>query len=325
VTGSVNLVGTPATSASALTFRKQAAGILGGPLAAAKVTAAAADNSTLHVDSSVAHTSQVFDKDGALLVKAEATLQGVHLAGDAIHIDSISAESTSRTDGKGIADHDEHVTLAGVTVAGQPASIDNQGVHVGGPPQSAKALTDALGAALNAMHIEITLASAEGDVKDSSGAKSVESSGEGLILHLTQDVNIPNLTATYFATFTLGVVGTTATASADRGDAAAVEEGGIGGLSAPSGSSDIPGTPGEPASTFDIPGTSGSTGSIGSGSTGRTGTASVLGARRAGVFDQLEAELRNRRLDLVYLGFTLAFIGVCLSSRLLVPRARRVS
>ena len=258
------------------------------------------------------------------LVKAEATLQGVHLAGDAIHIDTIAAESTSRTDGKGIADHDEHVTFAGVTVAGQPASIDNQGIHVGGPPSSAKALTDALGAALKAMHIDITLASAEGDVKGSSGAKSVESSGEGLILHLTQDVNIPNLTATYFATFTLGVVGTTATASADRGDAAAVEEGGIGGLSAPSGSSDIPGTPGEPASTFDIPGTPGSAGTLGSGSTGGN-TASVLGVRRAGALDQLEAELRNRRLDLVYIGFTLAFVGVCLSSRLLVPRARRVS
>lgn len=324
VIGGVNLVGTPATSASALTFRKQAAGILGGPLAAAKVTATAADNSTLHVDGSVAHTSQVFDKDGALLVKAQATLSGVHLAGDAIKIESISSESTSRTDGKGIAEHEEHVTLAGVTVAGQPASIDEQGVHVLGPANSAKPLTDAVNAALKSMGASLTLATAQGDVKGGDGVKTVSSNGEGLIFHIEQTVNVPNLVATYFATFTLGVVGTTATSSADRAGAPAVEEGGIGGLSTPSGSPDVPGTPGEPAATFDIPGTPASAGTVG-GSTSRGGTTSVLGARRAGVLDQLEAELSNRRLDLVYIGFTLAFVGVCLSSRLLVPRARRVS
>src|SRR3954454_19640713 len=55
--------------------------------------------------------------------------------------------------------------------------------------------------------------------------------------------------------------------------------------------------------------------------------ATVLGNRS--VLGQLEADLVgaliSHRFEILYLAFTIAFIGVCLSSRLLVPRARQLS
>jgi hypothetical protein len=55
----------------------------------------------------------------------------------------------------------------------------------------------------------------------------------------------------------------------------------------------------------------------------------VLGRRGGGLLDQLEADLIgatiSHRFELLYLAFAIAFVGVCLSSRLLVPRARRIS
>ena len=61
-------------------------------------------------------------------------------------------------------------------------------------------------------------------------------------------------------------------------------------------------------------------------STKRPRTA-VLG-NRGGVLGQLEADLIgaviSHRFDILYLAFTIAFCGVCLSSRLLVPRPKRV-
>src|SRR5581483_4380659 len=70
VIGSVNVVGLPTVAPQALAFRRQAASILHGPAAAAAVTPQAADNSTLHIDSAVAHTKQIYDTNGALVVTA---------------------------------------------------------------------------------------------------------------------------------------------------------------------------------------------------------------------------------------------------------------
>jgi hypothetical protein len=325
VIGSVNLIGTPATAASALGFRRQAASILGGPLAAAKVTASAADNSTLHVDSATSHTSQVFDKDGALLVKADSALHGVSLAGGAIHVDAITTTSTSRTDGRGIATHDEHVTLGGLTVSGQPAAIDEKGVHVGGSATSAKPLNDALNTALSAMGATVTFASASGDVQGDT-FKSVTSTAQGLIFRIERQLDIPNLTDVYYATFTLGIAGTQASSASERGSAAPVEEGGIGGLSTP----DIPAAPSDiPSASVDAgtPGFAGTPGTPGASTNNRR--AAVLGNRRTagvgGFQEQLIGALISHRFDLLYLAFTIAFVGVCLSSRLLVPRARGTS
>ncbi|MCU1450648.1 MAG: hypothetical protein JWP02_2818 [Acidimicrobiales bacterium] len=323
VIGSVNLVGTPATGAAGLGFRRQAAAILHGPAAAAAVTSAAADTSTLHIDGAVAHTRQVYDTGGALLVTASSVLKGVSLAGGAVHIDSITSSSTSRTDGRGIATHEEHFTLGGVTVSGQPAAIDETGVHVGGSSTSAKPLTDALNSALKAMGARIAVADASGDATNDN-PRTVHSNVQGLMFYVEQLLSVPNFTDTYYATFTLGAAGTTATAASERNSSPPAEEGGIGGL----------GTPDTPAVPPDVAAPSLDTGTPGLAATpGTPGTpasrrgSAVLGSRNrrsglAGFEEQLIGAVISHRFDLLYLAFTIAFVGVCLSSRLLVPRAR---
>jgi hypothetical protein len=327
VVGSVNVVGTPGLAPTSLAFRRQAAGILGGPVAAAAVKAQDTDNSTLHIDSAVAHTKQMWDTDGALLVTASTTLKGISLAGGAIHIGTLDSDSTSRTDGRGIATHDEHIRMGGVTVAGQPAAIDETGVNVGGSSSSAKPLTDALNTLLKSLGASVKLASTTGDVKD-EGTKQVSSEADGLIFHIEQFLNIPNNADTYFANFTLGVAGTQAVSASDRASSPPAEEAPIGGVTGPQDQ----GSPGTPASDIPgsfQPGTPGTPGTPGSfNSTGRNPRASVLGNRR-GVLSQLEAQLAGfpiaHRFELLYLAFAFAFVGVCLSSRLLVPRPRRIS
>jgi hypothetical protein len=324
--GAVNVVGTSGLVPASVAFRRTAAGILGGPAAAAAVRAQDTDNSTLHIDSAVAHTKQSWDTDGALLVKASTTLKGISLLGGAIKIAALDSNSTSRTDGRGIATHDEHITLGGVTVNGQPASIDESGVHVGGSSSSAQPLTDALNTLLKNVGASIKLASTSGDVQDQN-PKQVSSEANGLIFHIEQFLNIPNNADVYFANFTLGVAGTQAVAASDRSSSPPESEAAIGGVTGPSDQ----GTSGTPASdipgTFE-PGTPGTPGTPGSfSSSGRSPRTSVLGNR--GVLNQLEAELAGfgiaHRFELVYLAFAFAFVGVCLSSRLLVPRPRRIS
>jgi hypothetical protein len=328
VVGSVNVVGTAVTPAASLAFRRQAAAILRGPAAAAAVAAQDSDNSTLHIDSAVARTKQIYDTDGALLAKASTTLKGVSLAGGAIQIDAIDSTSTSRTDGRGIATHDEHMTLGGVRVAGQPAAIDETGVHVGGSSSSAKPLSDALNTLLKSIGAQVALASTSGEVANEN-PKRVSSEVQGLVFHIEQFLNIPNNADTYFANFTLGVAGTTASAASDRGSSPPAEEGGIGGVSTPSeGSSASPAS--EPSAPFDSGAAPSSGGSFSNTTTNRRpGSPSVLGRRGGGLLDQLEADLIgatiSHRFELLYLAFAIAFVGVCLSSRLLVPRARRIS
>ena len=329
VIGSVDLVATPAAASASLAFRKQAAAILHGPAAAATVQPQASDNSTLHIDSAVAHTKQIYDSDGALVVTASSTLKGISLAGGTIQIGTLKSTSTSRTDGQSIATHDEHITLEGVSVQGQPAAIDENGVHVGGSSSSAKPLTDALNSALAAMGAKVALASATGSV-DSSSTKTVTSDVQGLMFYVERLLPIPNLTDVYYATFTLGLAGTRASAADIKNSQLSADQGGIGGVTGPSSSAESSASPsaGTPAS-FGTAGTPGTPGSSFSNSTpGRRGRPSVLGNRR-GLLGQLEADLAGfsmaHRFDLVYLAFALAFVGVCLSSRLLVPRARRIS
>jgi hypothetical protein len=320
---SIDVAGGPTASSAALGFRRQATLLSKGPLAAAAVKPTAADNSAIHVDSAVAHTKQTYDTEGALLVTADAALKGVSLAGGMVHIDSITATSTSRNDGQAITSHEEHLTLGGVTAGGSPAAIDETGVHLASNSVGAGPLNDALAAALGQAGISIKVLSSEGSVVPGD-PKTVKSQVQGVLFHAEQYLAIPNATDTYFTTVSLGSAATVATATSERGSLPPAEEGGIGGVD--QGTAAIPGTPGTPAS-FD-PGTPGtpSTPSVATNTRTRRPT-TVLGNRS--VLGQLEADLVgaliSHRFEILYLSFTLAFIGVCLSSRLLVPRARQVS
>src|SRR5207237_10228046 len=123
---------------------------------------------------------------------------------------------------RGVAPRDEHFTLGGVTVQGQPPAIDETGIHVGGSSSSAGPLTEGVNNALKAMGAKITLASATGEV-DSSNPKIVTSDVQGLVFYIEQLLPLPNATDVYYATFTLGVAGTRASAASDRGSSAPAE------------------------------------------------------------------------------------------------------
>ena len=260
-----------------------------------------------------------------LTVHAESALKGVSLGGGAVHIDAIFSSSTSKSDGQSVASHEEKLVLTGVTAGGQPAAIDQTGIHIGGNSTSVKPLNDALASALGHAGITISALPSLGSVT-SSGGQDVQSNVQGLLFTVAQYLPIPNATDTYFLTVTLGSSGTHLTASSERVGAPAAENGGIGGLETAGGTPAIPGT----AGAF-IPGTAGTPGSpavnVPGTSTKRPRTA-VLG-NRGGLLEQLEADLVgaviSHRFDILYLSFTIAFIGVCLSSRLLVPRPRQAS
>jgi hypothetical protein len=211
-------------------------------------------------------------------------------------------------------------------VSGQPAAIDETGVHVGGSSSSAKPLSDALNSLLKAVGATVTLASTSGDVK-SEDPKQVSSEADGLIFHIVQHLAIPNNEDDYFANFTLGVAGTKAVSSSDRGSSQSTEEPGIGGVTPPSDNSS-PAPSSETPGAFD-PGTPGTPGTPGSFSSSPRSTRASVAGKRLGGLSQLEAELAGfsiaHRFELVYLAFAFAFVGVCLSSRLLVPRPRRIS
>jgi hypothetical protein len=219
------------------------------------------------------------------------------------------------------------MTMTGVTVGGQPAAIDESGIHVGGSSNSAKPLTDAVNTLLKSIGATLTVASTSGDVKNEN-PKQVSSEVQGLVFHIEQFLNIPNNVDTYFANFTLGIAGTTAVAASDRASSPPAEEGGIGGVTEPSSPDQSSALPSGAPASFDAgtPGTPGS--SFANTTTRRAGRPAVLGSRRSAL-SQLEADLAGltmaHRFDLLYLAFALAFAGVCLSSRLLVPRARRIS
>ena len=313
-------VGLPGVAPSSLAFRKAAAAALHGPAAAVTTQAQPTDSDALKVDLVTARTKQTYGGDNKLTAHAETTLKGISLLGGTIQIASLFATSTTTTDGRGFDTHDEHVTLGGVTVSGQPAAIDETGIHVTSSStpvnqQLNQALTQLLGASGAKLQLLTTSSTTTGH------------EAQGLLFSIAQFLPIPNATDTYFLNFTLGTVGTGVIASADRnGDQS--EAGGIGGVSGSGGS-----TESSPAS-FDAgtstPGSfsSASTPSF-SNSTTRKGVAPrVLGSRQSAL-GQLEEDLIGHvmawRFELLYLGFTLGFIGLCLSSRLLVPRAGRAS
>src|SRR5205807_1342992 len=130
---------------------------------------------------------------------------------------------------------------------------------------------------------------------------------------------VPQASDVYFLTFTLGTAGTTASAGIERNEPPPAEAGGIGGVEAPSAPAPTPSVeaPVAPEASFVAPSVA--------PTTRRTPATAVKGNRS--VLGRLEADLLgaliSHRMEVLYLAFTIAFIGLCLSSRLLVPRPRR--
>ena len=140
--------GTPAQAAAVLDFRRAAAALLRGPVAASAVKAQASDSSAAHADESEVHVRADFPaKDPSLLViTATAVTKGVSMFGGTVHVDSITTQSVYQTNGKSAPVHRDTVRASGTTVEGQSATIDQNGVTILGNNE-AKPVLDALNAA----------------------------------------------------------------------------------------------------------------------------------------------------------------------------------
>ena len=313
VNGRIDIAGDSSTAAAALSLRRQAAAILRGPLAAAAVRPAAADTALVHVDSSVAETSHVF-QDGALIVKATSTLTGVRLLGGSISIDQIVSTATSRTDGE-TATSDRKVVISGAKVDNEPATIDENGVTVGSGTSGQgrdgiDQLNEAVADALTQAGFELRLLSATKKVEGAAADAAVE----GLLLSARGG----DTSNGFVSHVLLGKAGTLVAASPfevldEAGDALTGDAGAVTGLDAPvppsggdvalgpvDGGSGTPSTPAAPDR------------GTGGGATARPRLASVT-------------DVTANRVEALYLALALAAFGLALGWRRILPSAARGS
>ena len=321
-----------ALAAASLGFRRQVAAITGGPQAASSVKPQATDGAVAQVASSESHTKQSFaaNDPSTLVVHADTRLAGVDLLGGMIHLDSILTTSDYQANDHGTDKHVDHVTVHGVTAGGQPATIDQNGVTVGTRTQGGPildAINSALQTALQASGSRVHLV---GDTSNPpqpiGGTGCGKGEADGLLLHLQADASQVPQGDVYFTNAILGSACTAATTSAqlssDLGGVGAGAGGtDLGGSGAVLGSPTSPDQSASLSSSTGLPGTVGTPGAPGSlatSSSGRRGTHSPRGG--SGFLGEIiDQALVAHRLDAVYLAFTLAFAGLFLGSRLLIP------
>ena len=281
------------------------------------------------VQSVAAHTRQAFDdkKNPALLtVTATSELKGIDLLAGMVHIDSIVTTSIHKVDGQKVHSHKDRVVVGGVTVGGQPAEINQDGVVVAGSGQgrpALDALNSALQQALAAARTKINLIGVTPASAHGNDQPCGQGSAGGVQFYTEQDLSqVPQQGGVFFANITLGQACTDAVASAARiGSEATNSQSGID-IGTKGGSDGTPGgTVAAGAASPGIAGTSTSPG-VASGASDQ-GNASPRSAARhfGGTATRFERQLRgavvSHRLDILYLAFTLAFVGLCIGSRLL--------
>jgi hypothetical protein len=321
-----------ALAAAALGFRRQVAAITHGPQAAAAVEPQATDGAIAMVTTAESHTRQSFapNDPSTLVVHAETRLAGVDLLGGMIHVDSILTTSDYQSNDHGTDKHVDHVNVNGVTAGGQPARIDQNGVTVGSNTQGGPildAINSALQTALQASGSQVHVV---GDTSKPpqpiGGAGCGKGEADGLLLHLQANASQLPMGDVYFTNLTLGSACTAATTSAQSSDLGGAAAGG--GTDVGSAGSTTQGAPASAdqgaalsssAALPGTPGTPGTPGSLATSSPGRSGAHTRSGGGSGFLGEIVDQALVAHRLDTVYLAFTLAFAGLFLGSRLLVP------
>ncbi|MCU1464014.1 MAG: hypothetical protein JWO37_4089 [Acidimicrobiales bacterium] len=325
-----------ANAAAVLAFRKAVALATGGPLAAAKVQADAADSNSMTVGGMQATSRVSFPdpKTPALLVAtAQSVANGVDLLGGQIHVNSVTTTSVYRTDGVSPPVHDNTVTVSGVTAGGQPAVIDNNGITVLGANQG-KPVLDAINNALHDLFVatgsglRLVNATAPSDGKAPPAALSSESfaaacgkgEADGLQFFQTADANrVPN-GGIFYLNATIGSACTDASASPQRGLLPELPT--------------IPDLPPVGAGSVALPDNSGSVATPAADTGSAAGGTAASGSNRAATSKQattgsggrtlgsLEASFGRNvadRLGWLYFAFTFAFVALCLGTRLFMP------
>src|SRR5207248_1054514 len=239
---------------------------------------------------------------------------------------SIVTTSIHQVDGQKVHSHKDRVVVGGVTVGGQPAEINQDVVVVAGSGQGRPAL-DALNSALQQALaaaktkinlIGVTPASAHGNDQPCG-----QGSAGGVQFYTEQDLSsVPQQGGVFFANITLGQACTDAIAGASRvGGETTDSESGID-IGTKAGSDTGGAASGAVAAGTASPGvadTSSPSGVASGASTSANASPRSAVRRFGGVsFErQLRGAVVSHRLDILYLAFTLAFVGLCIGSRIL--------
>jgi hypothetical protein len=283
------------------------------------------------VESVAAHTRQAFDdkkNPGLLTATAISELKGIDLLAGMLHINSIVTTSIHKVDGQKVKSHKDSVVVGGVTVAGQPAEINQDGVVVTGSGQgrpALNALNSALQQALAAAKTKINLVGVTPASAHGNDQPCGQGSAGGVQFYTERDLSqVPQQGGVFFANITLGQACTDAVASAARvgGEATDSQSGiDIGTKSGANATGTAGGTVAAGSASPGIAGTSARSG-VASGTSTRSDASPRSALRRLGgtatLFErQLRGAVVSHRLDILYLAFTLAFVGLCIGSRVL--------
>jgi hypothetical protein len=283
------------------------------------------------VDSVAAHTRQAFDdkkNPGLLTVTASSELKGISFLGGMLHIGSIVTTSTHKVDGEKVKSHKDSVVVGGVTVAGQPAEINQDGVVVTGSGQgrpALDALNTALQQALAAAKTKINLIGTTTAAPHGNDQPCGQGSAGGVQFYTEQDLSqVPQQGGVFFANITLGQACTDAVASAARvGSEATDSQSGIDiGTTSGAGASGSAGGTAPAAAASPASAGSSTPSGVASGTSTQSGAAPRSSVRRiAGTGALFERQLRgalvSHRMDILYLSFTMGFVGLCIGTRVL--------
>ena len=257
-----------------------------------------------------AKTNQRIDEAGHLVVQSDATLSGVNLVGGLVHIGSIVSSSKITDDGNGKRTSDASFELGGVTVGGIPAQITEKGLVLGSPAGASgpiqQQLQDALQQLLGGLGVKLSLLP---NVESTDDKGQAVASAAGILLEISLNVQgaptVPgplgdiDLSGTYVGNVRLGATEASGAASTFGPDGAPTEPGGEvitdgggdftgdGGLAVGPATPPSPGAPRTPSKP-----------------TAATST---------------PVDLFGGRLELLYLAFALAVLGLCITPRLALP------
>ena len=300
--------------------------------------------SVVHVGSIESHTKQYVDAKGNLIVQAFSRLSGIDILQGLIHIDGIYTTSTSTTDGTAKAKKTQDFQIHGVTASGMPATIGANGVTINGTGQG-KPLIDAANAALqSALSKSGFSVRSIGVTKNSLLNPKLCSGGEvdGLQVSGSVTLNLPpnlpqiiqqgvalgplqinpgELANTYFMNMVLGGACTDAYAiagspSSDNGPPVSLSGNPLGPTS--SGPAAVP-APFAPSEGLSSPGGPLSSSLIASPVRSRSSRVTTRTRRPATLAAEVLGRNVSHGLRLLYLAFTLLFLGLVLGLRPFTP------
>jgi hypothetical protein len=270
------------------------------------------DPSVLAVEGGSARTSQRIDDRGVLVVQSTTVLTGVKLLGGLVQIGSIRSTSKITDDGTGTRTSDASFEATGVTVAGLPAQITEDGLVLGGPAGATgplqQQLMSVLQPLLETLGVRVSLLGTHESTDENGQAVAA---AHGLLLEVAINAEglptVPGplgdieLNGTYIGSLELGATEAAGAASVFDDETPSPDTGG-GGVDLGQGGFD-----GGPGGGLDL------------GPAAPSAPGGDVAPPAARPEPAASVDLFGGRLELLYVAFALAVLGLCIAPRLAVP------